>query len=209
MRGIHRSPVTRNIDVFVDLVLNKRDAGDLRRHHTHYDVTVMSCRQAWLMSRAGKLALQRCCIVVSILRPGQKQRHFADGILELIILYENCSVLVETLLNFVLRDQTKIRHWLKYWLSAKQGKGHYLKPWWPSLLTYKCTPLGVDASFGLDDLLNRYDLILSKGTHQKHLQFVYFLEFDFVAQAVFYNQNKTKRTKFTEPESRLMMSLLQ
>ena len=36
-------PVTRSIDVFFDLRLNKRlskqqEAGDLRHHHAHYDV---------------------------------------------------------------------------------------------------------------------------------------------------------------------------
>ena len=39
-------PVTRSFDVFLDLGLNKwlsdnREAGDLRRHHGHYDVNVM------------------------------------------------------------------------------------------------------------------------------------------------------------------------
>ena len=40
-------PVTRSFDVFFDLHLNqqlskhKGDAGDLRRHRTHYDVIVM------------------------------------------------------------------------------------------------------------------------------------------------------------------------
>ena len=40
-------PVTRSFDVFFDLRLNKRLtkqwwAGDLKRHRTHYDVTVMT-----------------------------------------------------------------------------------------------------------------------------------------------------------------------
>ena len=39
-------PVTRSYDVFFDLAwtndsVNNRQAGDLRRHHAHYDVTVM------------------------------------------------------------------------------------------------------------------------------------------------------------------------
>ena len=38
-------PVTRSFDVFFDLHLNRwvhnRDAGDLTRHCTYYDVTVM------------------------------------------------------------------------------------------------------------------------------------------------------------------------
>ena len=42
-------PVMRSFDVFVDLHLNNdwvnnREAGDLRRHRTHYDVTVMKLR---------------------------------------------------------------------------------------------------------------------------------------------------------------------
>ena len=43
-------PVTRSFDVFFDLRLingwvNNREAGDLRRHHAHYDVIVV-CRFA-------------------------------------------------------------------------------------------------------------------------------------------------------------------
>ena len=39
-------PVTQSFDIFFDLHLNKgwinnREAGDLRHHHTHYDVIVM------------------------------------------------------------------------------------------------------------------------------------------------------------------------
>ena len=39
-------PVTRSFDVFFDLRwingwVNNHEAGDLRRHHVHYDVTVM------------------------------------------------------------------------------------------------------------------------------------------------------------------------
>ena len=41
-------PVTRSFDVFFHLPLingwlNNREAGDLRRHRTHYDVTVILC----------------------------------------------------------------------------------------------------------------------------------------------------------------------
>ena len=40
-------PVTWSFDIFFDLGLNKQlvnnwNAGDLRRHHAHYEVTVMS-----------------------------------------------------------------------------------------------------------------------------------------------------------------------
>ena len=35
------NPVMRSFDVFFDLCLNKRDAGDFRRHRAHYNVTVL------------------------------------------------------------------------------------------------------------------------------------------------------------------------
>ena len=43
----HQSPVTRSFDVFFDLAwiniwVNIREAGDLRRHRAHYDVIVMN-----------------------------------------------------------------------------------------------------------------------------------------------------------------------
>ena len=55
-------PVTRSFDVFYDLRLvlngwvNNRQAGDLRRHHGHYDVIVVwlwsehDCINAWRLS---------------------------------------------------------------------------------------------------------------------------------------------------------------
>ena len=42
-----QTPMTRSLDVFFDMRLNKRlckkngEAGDLRRHRAHYDTTVM------------------------------------------------------------------------------------------------------------------------------------------------------------------------
>ena len=46
-------PVTRRFDVFFDLRLNNgwaynRDAVDMRRHRSHYDVTVMLSRWIWI-----------------------------------------------------------------------------------------------------------------------------------------------------------------
>ena len=39
-------PVTRSFDVFCDL----REAGDLRSHHAHYDVTVMGDMKFWILN---------------------------------------------------------------------------------------------------------------------------------------------------------------
>ena len=46
-----QKPVTRSFDVFFDLRPNKRssnngEAGDLKRHYAHYDVTVMDLSRA-------------------------------------------------------------------------------------------------------------------------------------------------------------------
>ena len=44
-----QSPVTQSFDVFFDLCLSwvkNRKAGDLIRHHAHYDVSVMKCSHA-------------------------------------------------------------------------------------------------------------------------------------------------------------------
>ena len=62
VRGIHRSPVNSPhkgqwrgalmfslICVWINGWINNRDAGDLRRHLAHYDVTVMKCQWKLLM----------------------------------------------------------------------------------------------------------------------------------------------------------------
>ena len=49
-------PVTRSFDVFFDCAwingwVNNREAGDLRRHRAHYDVTVMSWDMTYVLSK--------------------------------------------------------------------------------------------------------------------------------------------------------------
>ena len=56
VRGIHRSPVNSShkgqwrgtlmvssIRTLMNCWVNNNEAGDLRRHHAHYDITIMSC----------------------------------------------------------------------------------------------------------------------------------------------------------------------
>ena len=51
VRGIHRSPVARWLLMFsficawINGWVSNRDAGDLRRHRTHYDITVMELQK--------------------------------------------------------------------------------------------------------------------------------------------------------------------
>ena len=60
-----QSPVTRSFDVFFDLrmnygCVNNREAGDLRRHHAHYDVIVM-----WHMVWINHITKQPCANTTS------------------------------------------------------------------------------------------------------------------------------------------------
>ena len=79
VRGIHKSPVNsphkgqwRGALMFslicarINGLVNTREAGDLRRHHTHCDVIVMP-RLNWQRSgtRAGKAACRFCAKLVS------------------------------------------------------------------------------------------------------------------------------------------------
>ena len=44
--------VTRNLEVFFDLNgwVNNREAGDLRGHRAHYDVSVIICKRYYLIA---------------------------------------------------------------------------------------------------------------------------------------------------------------
>ena len=78
LRGIHRSPVnSAHIDQWRGTLMfslicawtngwvNNQDAGDLRRHRAHYDVTVMLCRIViqWSGQPMGSFDIQRVTFV--------------------------------------------------------------------------------------------------------------------------------------------------
>ena len=57
-------PVTPSFDVFFDLCMNKRlsksrEAGDLRRHHAHYDVIVMTMHDSLTFDVTMEFSLKR------------------------------------------------------------------------------------------------------------------------------------------------------
>ena len=73
-------PVTRSFDIFLIWVwmnwwVNKREAGDLRRHCAHYDTTVMP--KLFFLSH------------INTLRPRQDGGHFPDDVFKCIFLNEN------------------------------------------------------------------------------------------------------------------------
>ena len=90
-----------------DWVYN-HEAGDLRRHCTHYDVTVMP----WLFIDYGTLCTktQRVCnplglyhnwASINTLRPRQNGRRFADDTFKGIFLNENVRISIKISLKFV------------------------------------------------------------------------------------------------------------
>ena len=60
VRGIHRSPVDsphRGCDAELRCWANARDAGDLRRHGAHCDVTVMNMNLSWTFRPIWKIVI--------------------------------------------------------------------------------------------------------------------------------------------------------
>ena len=79
-------PLTKASDAelrcFIWSTINNREAGDLKCHRAHYDVTVMNRAQR-IYPILNRLKLTK------VLRPGQNGRHFPDDILKWIFLNEN------------------------------------------------------------------------------------------------------------------------
>ena len=69
----------------------------------------------------------------------QNGYHFADSTIKFIFLHAHCCIVIEISLKFLARVKvTMIQHWFRQWLDASQATSHYLKQWWPSLLTQIC-----------------------------------------------------------------------
>ena len=119
VRGIHRSPVNsphkdqwRGALIFsliwdwiIDWV-NNREAGDLRRHRPHYNVTVMARIQ--MKTHIRKCQLPRINLHRSsrstwfnTLRPRWNEQHFADDIFKLIFFNGNVWISIKISLKFV------------------------------------------------------------------------------------------------------------
>ena len=79
--------------------VNNREAGDLRRHRGHYDVSVMFCEVLWHSPGSNFTVSVTICLkiilfIATLLRglwsnsssPGQNGRHFADDVFECIFV---------------------------------------------------------------------------------------------------------------------------
>ena len=132
VRGLHRWPVNFPhkgqwrgalmfylICTWINGWVNNREAGDLWRHHAHYDVTVM-CNEILLCSNAVKYI--RCSFEIMSLThpPGQNGCHFADDIFRCIFVNKKFCILIKFSMMFVPRVQLTItQHWLRYVFDAK------------------------------------------------------------------------------------------
>ena len=111
-----QKPLTRSFDIFFDLRLknrwvNKRGAGDLRRHRAHYDVIVMFR----LMDG-------------NTLRPGRNKRHFAYDVFKCIFLDENIWILMKISLKFIPKGPiNNIPAWIQ--IMACHATSHYMNQW--------------------------------------------------------------------------------
>ena len=106
---------------------NNRDAGDLRRHHVHYGVTVMmrttralvpeenQSYSRWSFSHHPPLLFGRSPL--NTLRPRQNGRRFADNILNCIFVNTNMWIWTKMSLKFIFLHvsvlSTICHHWFR------------------------------------------------------------------------------------------------
>ena len=148
-------PVTRNIDVFFDLRLNKPlskqwwEAGDLRRYCAHYGVMVMRCPHAWHMwkgvlakdcsgSPSWSTILKKNCNCW--INPcGIENCNFycpSNGRTTNSILPRNCQVMQPNLI-FVIKSTRSSYHHKQFWiiqtLQIKVATDNANKKWTESI----------------------------------------------------------------------------
>ena len=138
MWGIHRSPVnslhkdqwrgTWMFSLICALTngwVNNQDAGDLRRHRAHYDVTVMWCRiviqwsgQLWDLPVFNASLLSNFELVKRVTMGGS--RHYGrDGLKSGTLLYPDYQSLKLTI--FCTQQQFKFMVWDHPWIMSWRG----------------------------------------------------------------------------------------
>ena len=125
-------PVTRSFDVPLICAriygwVNNHEAGDLRRHHSHYDVIVMHMLTCWQIGsiktnfKEIRIKIQNILYLKNIFQnitcilprlqwvnssfPGQNGRHFADDIFRCIFFNEKICITNKFSLKFVPKGQ--------------------------------------------------------------------------------------------------------
>ena len=113
-------PVTRSFDVFFDLDLNKcltnnREAGDLRRHRTHYTGIVMWCTDYFVDSPSA-------AVVLTILgQAGINVWYFEDDFKSIFSIEALCILIHSSVKSvpsfFVTINKRRIKYW--HWVRDK------------------------------------------------------------------------------------------
>ena len=133
VRRIHRSPVNSPhkgqwrralmfplICVWINDWVNNREAGDLRRHLDHYDVSVMEN-----------------VLIITLIPRQDRRRHFQTHFLRKCFEF----LLIFHWSLFPRVQLTIYQRWFRSWLGADQVTSHHLNQWWSGLLTHICVTL--------------------------------------------------------------------
>ena len=101
--------------------VHNRDAGDLRCHRAHYDVTVME----WWLEQLNLCGLNK----------------MTDAIFKYIFLIKKFCIWLKFHWSFLFMIQSVIGlHWFNTCLVPEKVTSHYLNQWWWSVLMYKWIP---------------------------------------------------------------------
>ena len=162
VRGIHRSPVNfphkgqwrgalmfSLICAWINGWVNKREAGDWRRHRAHYDVTVMLtywsigmhvcvCKftNHYLFVTFRTYGAKRLPLHIEAEKNG---RHFPDKIFSYIFLNENIWISIQISLTFVSKGQIgNTPAFVQMMAWCRPGDKPLSEPMMVSLLTHIC-----------------------------------------------------------------------
>ena len=129
--------------------VNNREAGDLRRHRAHHDVSLIMSNHILRKAINGVIYPCRYLSHTMLLTHWSRDKIAAFFQTTFSSAF-SCMKMLEFRLKFhwslFLRVQlTIVRHWFRWWLGTYQATSHYLKQWW---LDY----WRIYASLGLNEL---------------------------------------------------------
>ena len=152
VRGIHRSPANSPhkgklraalmfslICAWINVWVNNREAGDLRRYRAHYDVIVMEQKLHGRFLVHGERPSPSLDSSLNTLRPRQNGRLFADVILKCIFLNEKVWISIKISLKFVPKRLIyNIPALVQIMAWRRPGDKPLSEAMMVSLLTHKC-----------------------------------------------------------------------
>ena len=138
--------------------VNNLEAGDLRHHRAHYDVTVMIGKNQGLLktllevfvsvmwTQASGISLGDSEMQFNTLWPTHNCRYLVDNIFKSILLNENAWISLKMWLKWVPKVRiSNIPALVQIMAWRRQARSHYVNQWW--LVYWR-----IYASLGLNDL---------------------------------------------------------